>query len=73
LIAAGVGLVVVIFIFGFLLPQVIDYETVFTILKELDPIDYIVMIGAGLILYVPEGALYASLMPGMGLRRGMSA
>jgi uncharacterized protein (TIRG00374 family) len=73
LIAAGVGLVVVIFIFGFLLPQVIDYETVFTILKELDPIDYIVMIAAGLFLYVPEGALYASLMPGMGLRRGMSA
>ena len=35
LIAAAVGLVVVIFIFGFLLPQVIDYETVFTILKEL--------------------------------------
>ena len=73
LIAAGVGLVVVIFIFGFLLPQVIDYETVFTILKELEPIDYIVMIAAGLFLYVPEGALYASLMPGMGLRRGMSA
>jgi uncharacterized protein (TIRG00374 family) len=73
LIAAGVGLVVVIFIFGFLLPQVIDYETVFTILRELDPIDYIAMIGAGLLLYVPEGALYASLMPGMGLRRGMSA
>ncbi|MCJ7781895.1 MAG: flippase-like domain-containing protein [Acidimicrobiia bacterium] len=73
LIALGVGLIVVIFIFGFLLPQVIDYETVFTILKELDPADYVVMIGAGLILYLPEGALYASLMPGMGLRRGISA
>jgi uncharacterized protein (TIRG00374 family) len=31
------------------------------------------MLSAGLLLYVPEGALYASLMPGMGLRRGMSA
>ena len=73
LIAAGVGLLIVIFIFGFLLPQVIDYETVFTVLRELEPIDYLIMIAAGLFLYVPEGALYASLMPGMGLRRGMSA
>ncbi len=73
LLAAGVGLVIVVFIFGFLLPQVIDYEAVFTILRELDPVDYLLIIGAGLILYVPEGALYASLMPGMGLQRGMSA
>ncbi|MGB5167860.1 MAG: lysylphosphatidylglycerol synthase transmembrane domain-containing protein [Acidimicrobiia bacterium] len=73
LIAAGVGLLIVIFIFGFLLPQVIDYETVFTVLRELEPADYLIMIAAGLFLYVPEGALYGSLMPGMGLRRGMSA
>ena len=73
LIAAGIGLVVVIFIFGFVLPSFIDYETVFEVLRNLDAVDYIVLIGAGLILYVPEGALYASLMPGMGLRRGMSA
>ena len=64
---------IVIFIFGFVLPSFIDYESMFEVLRNLDPIDYIVMIGAGLFLYVPEGALYASLMPGMGLRRGMSA
>ena len=73
LIAAGVGLVVVIFIFGFVLPSVIDYETVFDVLGSLEPQDYFIMLAAGLLLYIPEGALYASIMPGMGLRRGMSA
>lgn len=73
LIAVGVGLVVVVFIFGFVLPSVIDYETVFDVLRNLEPSDYVIMIAAGAFLYVPEGALYASLMPGMGLRRGMSA
>jgi uncharacterized protein (TIRG00374 family) len=73
LIAAGIGLVIVIFIFGFLLPSVIDYETVFDVLRGLDAAEYALMLAAGLLLYVPEGALYASLMPGMGLRRGMSA
>jgi uncharacterized protein (TIRG00374 family) len=73
LIALGVGLLVVIFIFGFVLPQVIDYETVFDVLRNLETSDYLIMLAAGLFLYVPEGALYASLMPGMGLRRGMSA
>lgn len=73
LIAVGVAIAIVIFIFGFVLPQVIDYETVIEVLKSLEPQDYLIMIAAGLFLYVPEGALYASLMPGMGLRRGMSA
>ncbi len=73
LIAAGIGLVVVIFIFGFVLPSVIDYETVFEVLGNLEPQDYLIMLVAGLLLYIPEGALYASILPGMGLRRGMSA
>jgi len=73
LIAVAVALGIAIFIFGFVLPQVIDYETVFDVLRNLEPQDYAIIIGAGLFLYVPEGALYGSLMPGMGLRRGMSA
>ena len=73
LIAVGIALAIAIFIFGFVLPNVIDYETVFDVLKSLEPQDYLIMLAAGLFLYVPEGALYASLMPGMGLRRGMSA
>ena len=73
LIAGGIALAIAIFIFGFVLPQVIDYKTVFEVLRNLEPQDYLIMIAAGLFLYVPEGALYSSLMPGMGLRRGMSA
>jgi uncharacterized protein (TIRG00374 family) len=73
LIAVGVAIAIMIFIFGFVLPQVIDYETVFEVLRNLEPQDYAIMIAAGLFLYIPEGALYAALMPGMGLRRGMSA
>lgn len=73
LIAVGVAIGIAVFIFGFVLPQVIDYKTVFEVLKNLEPQDYLIVIAAGLFLYIPEGALYASLMPGMGLRRGMSA
>jgi uncharacterized membrane protein YbhN (UPF0104 family) len=73
LIAVGIAIGIAIFIFGFVLPNVIDYKTVFEVLKSLEPQDYLIMIAAGLFLYVPEGALYASLMPDMGLRRGMSA
>ncbi|GMQ98630.1 MAG: hypothetical protein BMS9Abin17_1151 [Acidimicrobiia bacterium] len=73
LIAVGVALAIAIFIFGFVLPQVIDYQTVFEVLRNLELRDYAIVVGAGLLLYVPEGALYGSLMPGMGLRRGMSA
>jgi uncharacterized protein (TIRG00374 family) len=73
LIAVGVAVAIAVFIFGVVLPQVIDYETVIEVLKNLDPGDYLIIIAAGLFLYVPEGALYASLMPGMGQRRGMSA
>ena len=73
LIAIGVAIAIVIFIFGFVLPSVIDYDVVFEVLRDLEPQDYVIIIAAGLFLYVPEGALYASLMPGMGLRRGMSA
>jgi len=73
LIAVAVAVGIAVFIFGFVLPQVIDYQTVFDVLKNLEPQDYLIIIAAGLFLYVPEGALYASLMPGMGLRRGMSA
>jgi uncharacterized protein (TIRG00374 family) len=73
IIAALVGIGIAVFVFGFLLPQVIDYETVWETIKALDPIDFAVLIAAGLILFIPEGALYASLMPGMGLRHGSSA
>lgn len=73
LIAVGVAVAIAVFIFGVVLPQVIDYKTVIEVLKNLDPGDYLIIIAAGLFLYLPEGALYASLMPGMGQRRGMSA
>lgn len=73
LIAALIGLAIAVLIFGFVLPQVIDYQTVWETIKSLEPIDFVILIGAGLLLYVPEGALYASIMPGMGLRRGMAA
>ena len=43
LIAAGIGIVIAIFIFGFLLPSVIDYETVWETIKALDPIDFIML------------------------------
>ena len=70
LIAVGVTVAIAVFIFGFLLTDVIDYETLFDVLKSLELRDYLIMLAAGLFLYIPkEGALYASPMPDVGLRR----
>lgn len=66
-----VALAVLVIVFGVILPQVIDYEQVWSILQEIEPWQMGVLLLAGLIVYIPEGWLYAILLPGLGLWRGM--
>jgi uncharacterized protein (TIRG00374 family) len=71
IIQAVVAVAVLVIVFGVILPEVIDYEQVGQILRETEPWQIGVLLLAGLVVYVPEGWLYAILLPGIGLWRGM--
>lgn len=68
-----VALVVLVIVFGFVLPEVIDYEQVWEAIKSLEWWEIVALIIAGLITYIPEGWLYALLAPGLRLWRGVLA
>ena len=66
-----VALAVMVIVFGVVLPEVIDYQQVGQILRETEPWQMVVLLIAGVIVYIPEGWLYAILLPGLGLWRGI--
>ncbi len=73
LIQGAVALAILVIVFGFVLPQVIDYKQVWETIKSLEPWQIGALILAGLITYVPEGWLYALLVPVLNLRQGAAA
>lgn len=73
LITGGIAVVILIVVFGVILPQVIDYEVVWDTITSLSALDLLVLLAAGLIYYVPEGWLFALVVPGLGLWRGIKA
>ena len=73
LIQGGFALAILIIIFGFVLPQVIDYKQVGETIKALEPWQIGALILAGLITYIPEGWLYTLLVPVLRLRQGIAA
>ena len=68
-----ISLALVVIIFGWLLPKVIDYQEVGEALGTLDAWQFGVLLVAGLIVFVPSGWLYALLAPGLTLGQGMTA
>ena len=73
LITLAVAGVVLFIVFGVILPQVIDYQVVWETLQALTVGDVLILLAAGLIYYVPEGWLYALVVPGMSLWQGIKA
>ena len=68
-----VALVILVIVFGVILPEVIDYEVVWETLTNLEPWVFLTLLVAGLIYYIPEGWLYALVVPGMSLWQGIKA
>ncbi len=68
-----VALVILVIVFGVILPEVIDYEVVWETLTNLDPWVFLALLAAGFIYYIPEGWLYALVVPGMTLWQGIKA
>ena len=60
-------------IFGWLLPQFIDYEEVWEAITELDGWEVLVLLGLGLARVPTEALMYRAFLPGLGLWRGSEA
>ena len=54
-------------VFGWLLPQFIDYEEVWDALTELDGWEVVVLLGLGLARVPTEALTYRAFLPGLGL------
>lgn len=68
-----ISLVIVIVIFGWLLPQVIDYQEVAAAIGGLDGWQLLALLLAGIVVFIPEGWLFSLLTPPLTLLRGISA
>jgi uncharacterized membrane protein YbhN (UPF0104 family) len=60
-------------VFGWLLPQFIDYEEVWEALAQLDAWEVLVLVGLGLARVPSEALMYRAFLPGLGLMRGSEA
>jgi len=56
-------------VFGWLLPQFIDYEDVWDALTELSPWEIVVLFALGLVRIPSEALMYRAFLPGLGLWR----
>ena len=66
-------LVALALVFGWLLPQFIDYSEVWEALAELDAREVVVLLALGLARVPTEALMYRSFLPGLGLWRGSEA
>jgi uncharacterized membrane protein YbhN (UPF0104 family) len=62
-----------VLVFGWLLPQFIDYEDVWDALTLLDAREIVVLLVLGLARVPTEALMYRAFLPGLGLWRGTSA
>ena len=62
-----------VFVFGWLLPQFIDYDEVWEALTELDTSEVVILLGLALARVPTEALIYRAFLPGLGLWRGSKA
>ena len=62
-----------VLVFGWLLPQFIDYDQVWEALTRLDAWEVVVLLGLGLTRVPTEALMYRAFLPGLGLWRGSDA
>ena len=60
-------------VFGWLLPQFIDYDEVWEALTELDTTEVLILLGLALARVPTEALIYRAFLPGLGLWRGSEA
>jgi uncharacterized membrane protein YbhN (UPF0104 family) len=66
-------IVALLIVFGWVLPQFIDYQEVWEAITELDVWEVLVLLGLGLARVPTEALMYRAFLPGLGLWRGSEA
>jgi uncharacterized membrane protein YbhN (UPF0104 family) len=66
-----VGLGIVVFLFGWVLPQFIDYDAVFRAIGTIQWWQWLILIGIALLRFLPEGWVYVAAQPGLSTGQGM--
>jgi len=69
----GALVLVLVVVFGLILPQVVDYQEVFEALAALTPLQIVQISILGLIAWFACGQLFTVLIPGLSPLRGMTA
>ena len=65
-----IGLAIVVFLFGFVLPQFIDYEAVFRSIGEISWWEWGILLVLAGVRFVPEGWIYIAAQPGLTTSQG---
>lgn len=73
LVRPAVLLATVLVVFGWLLPQVIDYDQVWAALTDLDAAEVLVLVVLALARVPTEALIYRAFLPGLSLRCGSEA
>lgn len=67
-----IGVGIMVFVFVWVLPQFIDYEAVFRAIGNIDGLQWVLLIIAGLVRFLPEGWVFVAAQPGLNTRQGTS-
>jgi uncharacterized membrane protein YbhN (UPF0104 family) len=70
---SGILLLILLVIFGVILPQYVDYEEVFTALLALTPPQIALMTALGMLAWFVTGQIFTILIPGLTPLRGNAA
>jgi uncharacterized membrane protein YbhN (UPF0104 family) len=65
------GLGIVTFLFGWVLPQFIDYDAVFRSIGAISFFEWVGLLVVAGIRFIPEGWIYIAAQPGLTIRQGM--
>ena len=66
------SLLLVVFIFGWVLPQFIDYDAVFRAIGEISATEWLILLAVAAIRIIPEGWVYQVSLPGLTWKQGAS-
>jgi uncharacterized membrane protein YbhN (UPF0104 family) len=66
-------LATLVLVFGWVLPQFIDYQQVWEAVTELDGWELVVLVALGLVRVPTEALIYRAFLPGLSLWRGSQA
>ena len=69
----AVMILFLVFVFGWFLPRLIDYEAVIDALLSLTTSEFFVLLALGTVRLVAEAWIYVALIPGLPLGRSMQA